>query len=92
MTSYLEIIQGQWENILKLYRQFEDKKPVMLFDIQDNTVYAYPYEGFKAELNQKSQRHLEHQYERALATDSVIVFVRDREQNNLVSYSLQRDE
>lgn len=92
MTSYLEVIQAQWDNILKLYEQFADKKPVMLFDMQDNTVYAYPYQGFKAELNQKSQRALEEQYERALADNSVVVFVRDREQNNLVSYSLQRDD
>ncbi len=90
--SYLAIIQDQWENILKLYRQFEDKKPVMLFDIQAETVYAYPYEGLKAELSEKSQRSLEKQYGRALANHSVVVFVRDNDRSNLVSYSLELEE
>ena len=91
-TSYLDLIQAHWESILNLYWQFEDKKPVMLFDIQQNEVYAYPYEGFKSELNKKSRESLEQQYQRALENNYVVVFVRDNDQGNLVSYSLELEE
>jgi hypothetical protein len=90
--SYIGIIQDQWESILELYKQFEDKKPVMLFDIQEETVYAYPYEGFKAELSKKSRTSLEQQYERAVENNYVVVFVRDNDQANLVSYSFELEE
>ena len=32
--QYLDAIQEEWHNILKLYKMFEDKKPIMEFDIQ----------------------------------------------------------
>ena len=58
-TSYLDAIQDHWDSIVSLYRQFEDKKPVMVFDLHKQTVYASPYEEFKAELNQKSRLTLD---------------------------------
>ena len=91
-NSYLEIIQEQGENILGLYRQFEDKKPVMVFDLHENMVYAFPYEEFLKQLNRKSRQALAEQYERALASNYVVVFVRDTEQGQMVSYSIALEE
>jgi hypothetical protein len=46
--QYLDIIKEQWGNILMLYKKFDDKKPVMSYDIQEQRIYAYPYEDFKS--------------------------------------------
>jgi hypothetical protein len=87
-TSYHDIIQYHWDSILALYMQFEDKNPVMLFDLKEHQIHAYPYEGFKAQLSRKSQRELEQQYRRALEKN----YVQDEEQKQLTSFSLAIEE
>jgi hypothetical protein len=77
-----------WEHILRMYRLFEEKKPVMLYDIQEERIYAYPYREFKAELSERSQASLQEQYEEAIRENKVVVFVRDNDQRKLVSFSL----
>lgn len=86
---YLTIIGEQWDHILRLYKKFEDKKPIMLFDIQEQKIYAYPYKDFKAAMNKKSQISLKEQYESAVAENKMVVFVKDNENKKLRSYSLR---
>ena len=83
-----KIINEQWPNILTLYTMLADKKPVMLFDVQEQRIYAYPYKEFKAEMNQRSQAVLVEQYRRAVANNQMVVFVRDNERETLVSYTV----
>ena len=68
------------------YQQHEEKRPVMLFDIQEERIYAYGCEGFKSELSAKSQALLAEQYEQAQTSGKMVVFVRDNENRRLVSY------
>ena len=86
--EYLEIALDQYENILMMYKLFEDKQPDMLFDIQEHRIYAYPYHDFRAEMNERSQRMLKEQYEQAQADGKIVVFVRDNLKQKFVSYSL----
>ena len=69
MTEY-------WEHVVRIYRQFEDRRPVILYDIQERRIYACPYEGFKSEMSAKTQASLTEQYEQAVAEDKMVVFVR----------------
>lgn len=85
---YWEIVVDLWEDILKCYQQYADKKPVMLYDIQEKRIYTYAYPGFKNELIPKSQVHLEEQYQEALKNNQIVVFVRDNKKRELVSYSV----
>ncbi len=87
--QYWDAVGEQWDNILGLYKRFEDKKPVMLLDIQEQKIYAYPYNDFRSELSKKSQIQLEEQYETAILNNEMVVFVRDNEKKDLVSYSLE---
>ena len=59
-----------------------------LYDIQDERIYAYPYEDFKGDLSAKSQASLTAQYEQAVAKGKMVVFVRDNDKGRLVSYML----
>ena len=87
--QYWDAVGEQWDNILGLYKRFEAKKPVMLLDIQEQKIYAYPYNDFKSELSKRSQIQLEEQYEAAILNNKIVVFVRDNEKRDLVSYSLK---
>jgi hypothetical protein len=84
----LDAARENWPHILLLYRQFKDKRPVMLLDLQSGRIYAYPYLEFKEELSERSQRSLEEQYEQAGRECKIVVFVRDNEQRRLVSFSM----
>ena len=84
---YWNAIREQWDHILNWYLMFADKKPVMLYDIQEQKIYAYPYREFKMEISQKSQASLRDQYQRAVKNNQFVVFVRDNEKRKLVSYT-----
>jgi len=86
-NEYLGCVEEHWPNIVELYKKFEDKKPVMLFDIQEQKIYAYPYNDFKSLMNEKSQMMLENQYSDALLNNKMVVFVRDSEKRKLISAS-----
>jgi hypothetical protein len=88
---YLEAIQEQWPNIRSLYSMYESERPIILYDTQENKIYAYPYREFRAELSKKSQESLKRDYESACTHGSMIVFVRDNKQRRLVSYIMSTD-
>lgn len=60
----------------------------MLFDVQEERIYAYPYAEFGNDLNEKSQKSLKDQYEEAGRENKMVVFVRDNVRRRLVSFSL----
>jgi hypothetical protein len=83
----LDAAQKHLDQILGLYRTFETLKPIILLDIQEQRLYSYPYKEFKDDLNPRNQASLQDQYERAIATNKIVVFVRDNVERRLVSYS-----
>ena len=62
----LDAAQEHRPHIITLYRQLADKKPVMLLDLQEQRIYAYPFADFSKELSERSQRSLKDQYEKNL--------------------------
>jgi hypothetical protein len=87
----VEAAQNNLPLILALYKLFEGKRPVMLFDLQSQKIYAYPYMEYKANLNERSQAILERQYQEAITEDKIVVFVRDNESQRLTSMVLDKD-
>jgi hypothetical protein len=86
---YVEVVSQHWSLIVMLdEQQYGDKKPVMLFDIQEQRIYAMPYRKYRTELSKRSQASLKKKYERAFANGEIVVFVRDNQEEKLVSYSL----
>ena len=67
MDDYLfDTLNEHREHVVVAYKQFEDKRPIMLYDIQEKQIYAYPYEDFKSDMSVESQFSLTGQYERAV--------------------------
>src|SRR5438132_6346689 len=69
----LDAAEKNWSYILMMYKQFESKKPVMLFDIQEQRIYVYPYADFLADLSERSRLMLKDQYERAILENKIVV-------------------
>ena len=84
---YWKILRENWPHIHRLYETYADKRPVMLYDIQERLVYAYPYKSYRAGLSERSQVSLKEQYEHANANGMFVVFVRDNKKKKLKSYS-----
>jgi hypothetical protein len=76
------------EAIRGAYRLHEKHRPVMLFDVQEQRLYANPYQGYKESLNERSQAMLEQQYEEAQQRDQIVVFVRDEATRRMISISI----
>ncbi len=87
----VEAAQDKLPLILALYKLFEDKRPVMLFDLQSQKIYAYPYLEYKANLNERSQAILERQYQEAITENKIVVFVRDNESQRFTSMVLNKE-
>src|SRR5690349_21148094 len=84
----LEAAEENWPHILAAYRQFESKKPVVPYDLQERRLYVYPYADFLRDLGEQSQLTLKDQYERAMRDGKLVVFVRDNERRRLASFSM----
>jgi hypothetical protein len=89
-AKYVRAIEMHCVPIFEIYSLYEKKKPVMLFDVTEGKIYAYPYEGFKKGLSRGGQVSLTKQYEEAIRRDKFVVFIRDSQKKTLMSYSLGR--
>lgn len=87
---YFKAIEEHWPNIRALYMTYESEKPIILYDIQEKKIFAYPYKEFKEDLSEKSQVSLERDYKSA-SVRGMIVFVRDNIERKLVSYIMSID-
>ena len=89
---YLGLIQEQWPNIASLYNEHADRYPVMLLDVREMEIHAFPYDEFRLLLDASSQAALEDQYQRAVENRQMVLFVRDAERKIFQSYSLALEE
>ena len=79
-----------WDVIRHAYLSYEDKMPVMLLDMTEGMIYAYPYKGLKAQLSERGQASLTEQYTEGLQKNQFVIFVRNNEEKKLISYSMNR--
>jgi hypothetical protein len=84
-------VEEYHDMILTAYGEFEEKKPIILLDIQEERIYACPYKEFKEDMSPKNQASLTEQYEEAIASNRIVVFVRDNDQRMLVSYTIDSE-
>mgnify|MGYP001175548265 FL=1 len=89
---YLDLIQRQWPAIAETYNQFAEQQPIMLMDVQNAEIHAYPFEEFVLALEAASRRQVEAQYRRALAKRQMVLFVRDTDNKVFQSYTLALED
>jgi hypothetical protein len=79
------------DDILRLYRQFAEKRPVMLLELPSQRIYAYPYLDFKNTLSERSQKMVEKEYQEAAAHHKIVVFVKDDDRRKMISFSVEEE-
>ncbi len=73
------------------YSLWKETKPIVLFHLQEQRVYVYPYEPYKNTLSARSQVSLKAQYDQAALENKIVLFVRDEERQRLVSFSIGQE-
>lgn len=89
---YLEFVRQHWADIADIYNQFAEHFPIMLVDVQEGEIHAFPYADFVMQLAPASRATVNEQYQRALAARSMVLFVRDTERKIFQSYTLQLED
>ena len=89
---YLEFIRMHWAAITDVYNQFAVHFPIMLVDVQEGEIHAFPYADFLMQLDAASQATVAEQYRRAVATRRMVLFVRDSDRKFFQSYTLQLED
>jgi hypothetical protein len=95
MSHKDDLVNAAGENagsILTVYKKYAKKKPVMLLELPEQLIYAYPYLEFKTTLSERSQKMLEKEYEEALTNKQFVIFVKDNLQKKLISFSVDEPE
>lgn len=77
-----------WEHIVAAYRQSKAERPIVIYETQDKTVSALPYEKFKTDLPLTSQALLASQCERAERLGQMVVCVQNRDAATSAFYLL----
>lgn len=85
---YQRIVEEQWDQVRKLYAAFEDEKPIIVVEMKAEQITAHSYAEFKAQMAPANQAMLEEQYADAVANAKIIVFVRDDDAEQLVSFTV----
>lgn len=89
---YLELIKEQWPSISDTYNRYAEQRPIMLVDVQESVIHAYPVEEFIMLLDAPSRRQVETQYHRAVANRQMVLFVRDTDNKVFQSYTLALED
>ncbi len=89
---YQDLIADQWANIAELYNQHAEKQPVILLDVAEGELFAYPFTELAELLDAESRVGFGEQYERAVAARQMVLLVRDLANKQLLTYTLKLED
>ena len=89
---YSEKINEYRDEITGMYITFEDKKPIIEFDLKTIRIIAYPAAEYLNGLSERTREQTKMQYQKAAAKGDLMVFIRDEENEVLRSYIFPREE
>jgi hypothetical protein len=87
----LDAALEQHRNIVMAYDLFEELRPVIVLDIQDQEIRAMRYQDLREDLNERSQHLMDLQYKQAQVDGQIVVYVQDAVKRKFRSYSLSRE-
>ncbi len=87
----LDAALEQHGSIVMVYDMFEELRPVIVFDIQDQELRAMRYQDLREDLNERSQHSMDLQYKQAQVDGQIVVYVQDAVKRKFRSYSLSRE-
>jgi hypothetical protein len=84
--TYLPILREHWEALTGMYVAFEDRAPMLEFNVATGQIRAYAAEDYLEELSDRTREETKEQYKNAVAEGALMVFVRDESKEILRSY------
>ena len=84
---YLELIDEHWDNILMMYRKFEDKDQIIEYDVSEQKIYSYPAGDYIQTLSERTRDQTAGDFAEAKKRQQFILFVRDTQKRCLRSYT-----
>ena len=90
--QYLDLIDEHWSNIIKIYAMFENKKPIIEYDVSENKIYSYPASEYINNLTERTRRNTLNKYYIACDNSQFMLFIRDVKNNKLRSYIFDQPE
>lgn len=83
---YLDLIDEQWNNILMIYREFEDKDQIIEYDVSEQKIYSYPAGDYIQALSERTRDETARQFAEAKKRQQFILFVKDTPNRCLRSF------
>jgi len=85
---YLAKIDEIGNKIYEIYNKSGRRDLVMIYETKEDKIYSYIYEDFKKSLNQRSRDILKEQYQEAMKSGKIVLFIRDEERRKFKSYTI----
>jgi len=83
---YVKKIRKHWGAITGMYLAYEDREPMIEFDVVSGQIRAYPAKEYLDDLSDRTRELAKEQYREAIAEGGLMVFVRDKTKRVLRSY------
>lgn len=83
---YLAKIDEIGDEVYEFYRQSNRKDLIMVYKMQENKIYSYLHDDFKKSLNDRSKAILEAQYNEAIASNKIVLFIKDELRKKFKSF------
>ena len=83
---YLDKIDEIGNDVYNFYNRSDRKDLVMFYEMNENKIYSFIYSEYKNNLNAKSAKMLETQYQKAQESGRIVLFIRDEERMKVKSY------
>jgi hypothetical protein len=83
---YERMLRKHWSAITAMYLAYEDRKPMIEFDVVRGQILAYPAKDYLEDITERTRDLAKKQYREAIAEGALMVFVRDKAKRVLRSY------
>lgn len=83
---YLDLIFTQWDKIIMMYQSFQDKTPIIEYEIDTQKIYSYPARQYLNSLGIRTRNEAKKQYEEAIKKNQFMLFIKDNKSEILRSY------
>ena len=83
---YLDLIDENWNNIAMMYDSFQDKKPIVIYEVDSKKIYSVSGDEYVDSLTIRTRAKTKKLYEEACNNNEFILFIRDEKKQRLRSY------
>jgi len=91
-NPYQELIKAQWPHISALYNEHAEQRPVIMMDVDNAELHAFPFDKISEALDEQSRTALTEQYQRAQETRQMVLILRDKEHKQTMTYTLKLED